>query len=779
MITLKLEKDIILYKNQFEKFILEIFGEYKLDRLSLDIDALLFRIKYMLKHQKDLDKISELKEDFTNKTIELKKIFGKFLTDFLLNIIKVPDLYCRKIEEDNLSLFNDVLAQDVKIDNIYVKFKMVLISSYKEYLEYVDSRIPEDKPYNMFPNEYFRFYTDSYNDGIAKAYPELFENREQKEVGVGKDADVFCHNFTFQTSEACSLNCSYCVSGDTEILMYKKGIKYIKDIKVGDEVLGFEESLNFNDEWMKQNRKSSKNLLWKDVSSKVTQVFHHKEKCYRISSPYLTNDLYITGNHLVLTVDGRWVPVNKLNSEDKVLYFQRYYHEDDNYPFESMIIPFDIGKNTSIELIDEEIDVYNIETESHTYVANGLLVHNCYQFNKTPMRMKFETAKKFIDHLLNDDYGYINRYNSPAIIIEFIGGEPLLEIHLTRKIYEYFLDRCYELNHPWFTLHRLSICSNGLQYFDKPVQDFFKEYAHNISFNISIDGNKELHDACRIQPNGEGSYDIDIMALNHFNANYTPERNSKMTLAPSNIKYLYDSVIDFIKNGMRCINLNCVFEEGWDQKTAKIEYDQLKELADYLIDHDLDHIYLSIFNERQEDMSPKEQDGNFCGGGSASMLAMRPNGDFYPCIRYMPTSIGSSLPDMNIGNVHTDIFGRSDNSKIIHALDHNTRRAQSNDICYECPISNDCATCSALGYQVFGDLNKRTTFICIQMIAEALANVYYWNRLLLKHPEYHLDVRKNMVPDKWSLLVIDKDELEELKLLETAAILKQLEFKRK
>ena len=32
----------------------------------------------------------------------------------------------------------------------------------------------------MFPNEYFRFYTDSYNDGISKAYPELFENREQK-----------------------------------------------------------------------------------------------------------------------------------------------------------------------------------------------------------------------------------------------------------------------------------------------------------------------------------------------------------------------------------------------------------------------------------------------------------------------------------------------------------------------------------------------------------------------------------------------------------------------
>ena len=71
---------------------------------------------------------------------------------------------------------------------------------------------------------------------------------------------------------------------------------------------------------------------------------------------------------------------------------------------------------------------------------------------------------------------YINKFNSPAIIIEFIGGEPLLEIKLTRQIYEYFLKRCYELNHPWFKLHRVSICSNGLQYFDQDVQDFFKDY---------------------------------------------------------------------------------------------------------------------------------------------------------------------------------------------------------------------------------------------------------------------------------------------------------------
>lgn len=596
----KLEKDITLYKVQFDKYCLNLFNEYKLDRLSMDVDGILFRIKYMVNHNKDLDKIPELQEEFTNKAKQLHNCFGEFLEMLICQIVGIPEPF--KLDD-----LEDILAQDVKIDTTYVKFKMVIISQNEAFLKYIDESIPENETYNIDPNEYFRFFTDSYNDGIAKAYPELFENRHQDEVGTGADGDVFVHNFSFQTSEACNLSCRY-----------------------------------------------------------------------------------------------------------------------------------------------------------------------CYQFNKTPMRMSFETAKTFIDNLLADKYGYINRYNSPAIIIEFIGGEPFLEIELTRKIYEYFLDQCYELNHPWFTLHRVSICSNGLLYFDKEVQDFFKEYSHNVSFNISIDGNKELHDTCRVQPNGEGSYDIDMAALNHYNAHFTPERNSKMTLAPSNIKYLFDSVVDFIKNGMTCININCVFEEGWNQETALIEYQQLKKLADYILDNDLENLYIAIFNERQEDMQDKYSDGSYCGG-NGSMLALRPNGQFYPCIRYMPTSVGPDVQDFCIGDIEHGIIGREQGSEILHMMDRITRRSQNNDICFECPLSNDCASCLALGATVFGTPNKRASFICIQMIAEHLVNVYYWNNLLLKYPEYNLPVRKNVVPDEWSLLVIDQEELDGLKLLECMAIASKID----
>lgn len=588
MNAFKLEKTVKLYKPQFDKFNLMRTGGYELDRISLELDSILFRIKYMIR--KGYTGYENYKEEFTERAIKLQRLFGGFISDFLTDIIGVP----------NTSII-DLLAKDVNINTTNVEFTMIVISNDKRVLEIIEDTVQDNEVFNMFPDEYFRFQTDSYNDAIAKAFPELFENKRQTVIGTGDDADVFVHNLTFQTTERCSLNCTY-----------------------------------------------------------------------------------------------------------------------------------------------------------------------CYQFNKTPMRMEFETAKKFIDHLLNDDYGYINRYNSPAIIIEFIGGEPLLEVKLTRQIYEYFLDRCYELNHPWFTLHRVSICSNGLQYFDEDTQELFKDYASNISFNISIDGNKELHDSCRIQPNGQGSYDIAMAALNHFNKHYTSERNSKMTLAPSNIKYLFDSVIDFINNGMKCINLNCVFEEGWTKETAKVEYYQLKQLADYLIDNHLENIYIALFTDRQEGVQDKHNDGSFCGG-SGSMTAIRPNGQIYPCIRYMPTSVGNDVKDLCMGTVDEGWNDRASGSEVIKILDRVTRRGSSNDICFTCPLSNNCPNCTALGHAIYGTPNHRTTFHCIQHIAEALANVYYWNKLIISRPGMSIPVRHNVVPDQWALLIIDKDELETLKELEKHA----------
>jgi len=56
--------------------------------------------------------------------------------------------------------------------------------------------------------------------------------------------------------------------------------------------------------------------------------------------------------------------------------------------------------------------------------------------------MSMDVAKRFIDMILDPDPDtaeYIDSRNSIAVIIEFIGGEPFLEIDLIDEITDYFL----------------------------------------------------------------------------------------------------------------------------------------------------------------------------------------------------------------------------------------------------------------------------------------------------------------------------------------------------
>lgn len=96
----------------------------------------------------------------------------------------------------------------------------------------------------------------------------------------------------------------------------------------------------------------------------------------------------------------------------------------------------------------------------------------CYQINKSNHKLSFDIAKSFIDDILTNSErtkNYIDSYNTKGVVIEFIGGEPLLEIDLIDKITDYFINKLIKLNHPWATRYRISICSNGILYFEPKV----------------------------------------------------------------------------------------------------------------------------------------------------------------------------------------------------------------------------------------------------------------------------------------------------------------------
>ena len=358
----------------------------------------------------------------------------------------------------------------------------------------------------------------------------------------------------------------------------------------------------------------------------------------------------------------------------------------------------------------------------------------CYQQNKGHHKMPFEVAKKFIDKLLTNDKSityYISNKDALGVILEFIGGEPFLEVDLIDQIIDYFMEQCILLNHPWINKFRISICSNGVLYFTPKVQEFIRKHNTHLSFSISIDGNKELHDACRIFPDGTGSYDLAIKAVKHYRQNYQQSIGSKMTLSPNNIKYTSDAIINLFKNGYTYIFTNCVYEKGWTIEHASILYNELKKVADYLLNNNLEYKQGTAILNMDLNQQKSTSTENYCGG-NGNMLAIDYKGDLYPCLRYMESSIGNDQLPYIIGNLNNGI-GYNQQTKDKVAELNVTYQSQSPQECLDCPVSIECGWCSALNYQEFGTINKRTTYTCLMHKARVLANYYYQNKIAKKY----------------------------------------------
>ena len=398
--------------------------------------------------------------------------------------------------------------------------------------------------------------------------------------------------------------------------------------------------------------------------------------------------------------------------------------------------------------------------------ACNLCCSYCYQINKGRRKMPLETAKKFIDLLLSGEKGmkdYINPENSPGIVLDFIGGEPFLEIDLIDQIVDYFERRAIELMPPWAEKYMISICSNGVLYFNPEVQKFLHKHRHHMSFSVTIDGNRELHDSCRVFPDGSGSYDLAVAAAKDW-MDKGGYMGSKITIAPGNVQYLYEALVHMIEMGYQDINANCVYEEGWEVGHARELYRQMKKTSDYFLEKNIDFsdFFCSLYEQNFFRPKTETDNDNWCGG-TGLMISLDPDGYIYPCIRYMESSLGTDQPPVRIGSVTEGVGCREEHKCTISCLQCITRRSQSTDECFYCPIAEGCSWCSAYNYQVYGTPDARATYICVMHKARALANVYFWNKYFQAHGERCY--MKNNVPDEWALEIVSDEELKMLKEL--------------
>lgn len=355
-----------------------------------------------------------------------------------------------------------------------------------------------------------------------------------------------------------------------------------------------------------------------------------------------------------------------------------------------------------------------------TYDCN-LRCKYCYITHKSSSkRMNFSVAKNFIDYILASDTIKF----SEAVILEFIGGEPLIEVELVDKICDYFKLKSYELDHKWSWNYRISICTNGVNYSNDQVQNFIKKNYHKLSLGITVDGTKEKHDLQRVFIDGTGSFDTINKNIDLWISQFPG--STKVTFASDDLCYLKDSIIYLWNRGIKTVNSNVVFENVWKDGDDKIFENQLFELADYILDNKLynSEYICSFFDDTigypYEDI---DMDKTHCGAGK--MMAISPDGKIFPCIRYCDYSLNKH-DEWSVGDIENGI-----DMEKVRPFMLASNRIQSDPECLNCPIASGCAFCQGFNYD---DADTPTNFhrakyICKMHKARVKANNYYFAKL--------------------------------------------------
>ncbi len=130
--------------------------------------------------------------------------------------------------------------------------------------------------------------------------------------------------------------------------------------------------------------------------------------------------------------------------------------------------------------------------------ACNLKCSYCFNENKTGERMKFEGARKYLDHL----FAIFNK--AERYFIDVSGcGEPLMNLKFIDQVVEYAKDKSNEIDREVVVI----FVTNGTL-LTKEIVNFLQK--RGILFGVSLDGNQFVHDSKRKYVDGRGTY-LDIM----------------------------------------------------------------------------------------------------------------------------------------------------------------------------------------------------------------------------------------------------------------------------
>jgi uncharacterized protein len=326
-------------------------------------------------------------------------------------------------------------------------------------------------------------------------------------------------------------------------------------------------------------------------------------------------------------------------------------------------------------------------------VTNSCNLSCSYCFADSSINIKekasFEIAEKFIDKI----YSYwLSLESKNKVIIEFTGGEPLLNFPVIKHTVEY----CNAKVRDDIGYFEFVIQTNLISLTAEIIQ-FFVD--NKVGIGTSCDGFDQLNDEQRMLSNKNGSHSIFVEKLDLVRRMAPNECRSVITvITEKNVKYmpeifLYLTTLGFIEVNFRPVSeigrghrimeideFSLAFSNGLFDIFENIIFPYLKDSGVALHEGNVERTFQNLFTPYRPFMCERSP----CGAAKNICITM-PNGDIYPCNQ-------STSEEMNtkLGNVLTDEFENIFRQSI--TLKYAERKTEAIEECKKCVFRHWCGS---------------------------------------------------------------------------------------
>jgi len=319
----------------------------------------------------------------------------------------------------------------------------------------------------------------------------------------------------------------------------------------------------------------------------------------------------------------------------------------------------------------------------------------CYETHKDNKMMSFDLAKSIIikeAELVQND----SRFDE--LEIDFMGGEPLMNFDLIKKIVE------------WLGTNPISvpfICfatTNGTL-LDEERKAWFKKYRSLVWLGASYDGSTEMQRRNR----GTEERAVDFSFFHEV----WPGQRFKLTISKESLPHLAAGILESQRRGYLLV-ASLAQGVNWTDEDAKLYFEQLQLLSKaYFEDSDLVPINL-LMRPLFGLTSLSQHQKKFCGTG-VHMITYDVDSRSYGCHMFSPVVLGQERA--------------LESSKV----EWTCETIAEDERCKECCLKDYCPTCMGFNYRYRGDLSKRDFCWCKMILAEAIVSCEFQIKMLARH----------------------------------------------